>query len=224
MCVEVAPRFVDLAKCLSGVDEVITWGEAAPAIAPGWDVQIEVTELPYVFRTRLLELPLATRYLRVAPARAPGSSALQVGLMWTAGHWNPARGIAFELLQPLLAVTGCEFWNLTTIPLVESRHGVLEDVACRESLVGLASRIAALDVVVSVDTVAAHLAGALGIPALVPLQHDADWRWMTSREDSPWYPSVRLFRRGLDEGWEPAIARVTTALQERADRKRAQHE
>ncbi|HEV3484249.1 MAG TPA: hypothetical protein VG106_02505, partial [Vicinamibacterales bacterium] len=73
----------------------------------------------------------------------------------------------------------------------------------------------ALDLVVTVDTMTAHLAGALGVPVWALLPANADWRWMERRDDSPWYPTMRLFRQQRAGEWEPVIERVTSALQER---------
>jgi hypothetical protein len=75
----------------------------------------------------------------------------------------------------------------------------------------------ALDLVVTVDSMPAHLAGALGVPVWTLLHADPDWRWMQGREDSPWYPSMRLFRQARPGAWEGVVGRVAAALAERAD-------
>src|SRR5688572_13081133 len=76
-----------------------------------------------------------------------------------------------------------------------------------------ASLLAALDLMISVDTMTAHLAGALGVPVWTLLQENADWRWMDQREDSPWYPTMRLFRQERQGDWTTVVDRVTTALE-----------
>jgi ADP-heptose:LPS heptosyltransferase len=87
---------------------------------------------------------------------------------------------------------------------------------------GLAATISRLDLVITVDTLAAHLAGALGVPAWVMLRHEADWRWMHDRGDSPWYPSLRLFRQPAPGDWASAIDDVRRALRSlTGDRKAA---
>lgn len=222
VCVEVAPHFVELARCLEGVDHVITWGDAAPDPAPEYEVQMEVMELPYVFRTHLAALPLATRYLQLpsrltlrslAPRRSQGTRRLQVGLMWTAGEWNRSRGFAFDLLQPLLTLADCDFWSLSDKPAPCGVGAVMhDDTGAQISLVALAERIAQLDLVITVDTLAAHLAGAMGVPGWLLLQRHADWRWMSERDDSPWYPSLRLFRQTKEGDWHELITRVAQAL------------
>ena len=210
VCVQVAPEFVELAQCLDGVDEVVTWEQAEFA----WDVQMEVTELPYVLRTQVSELPVATNYLRlpVRSAQKP-QQKLRVGLAWTAGAWKPSRSIPLETLQPLLCVRGCSFWNLLREPAPQQTEGVLlEDARCRESPLGLAERIQQLDLVVTVDTLAAHVAGAMGVPAWVLLEYEADWRWQRTRDDSPWYPLLRLFRQRCAGDWTEVAARTADAL------------
>ena len=224
LIVEVAPEFVELAGFFDGVDEVITWGEDAPLSPPAWDVQIEVAELPYVFRTQLHDLPLAERYLRVPkdspPAlRVRSSAGLRVGLVWASGKWNTSRSVPLEMLRRLLQTPGCEFWNLqggsaleqaSTLREVENFH---TDPRCAHNLLWLAQSIANLDLVITPDTLAAHLAGALGTPAWVMLQREADWRWMLHRDDSPWYSSLRLFRQSSQGDWSSVIDAIRGALQ-----------
>ncbi len=219
VCLQVAPPLVELAQCLAGVGEVITWGPEAQMPEPEWDVQVEVMELPYLFRTQLAELPIATRYLNM-PVVLKGNDdkALQVGLMWTAGDWNAERSISFERMRSLLQVEDTAFWNLER-HAVPSGTGLRDDGRTRECLPGLAERVAQLDLVITVDTVTAHLAGAMGVPAWVLLQRDADWRWMRGREDSPWYPSLRLFRQAHEGRWDEPLASVTSELKKLAKAK-----
>ena len=226
---EVPPRFVALARMFCGVDEVVTWGDDAPAEAPAWDVQVEIMELPFIFRTSFAELPLATQYLRVPAegvdeaARAMddvskqgGASKPRVGLVWAGGEWNPDRSIPFSELAPILQNKSFEFWNLQGgVAADEANNTAMHNATtiCGNGLVALAATIANLDLVITVDTVAAHLAGAMGKPAWVMLQHAADWRWMIARDDSPWYPSLRLFRQPHPGDWESVVTAVMEALE-----------
>jgi hypothetical protein len=225
LIIEVPPRLRELASCFDGIDEVITWGEGAPASTPEWDVQIESIELPFVFRTRLSDLPLTTNYLNISrgsnciPVVAvPFHNVLRVGLAWTAGAWNPKRSIPFPIIQSLLEVDGCEFWSLqASAEVVDgdsfSTSTILhEDDACRNSINALAVKISQLDLVITVDTLAAHLAGALGVSAWLLLQHEADWRWLHQVDKSPWYPSLRLFRQPKAGDWKSVIGATKDAL------------
>jgi hypothetical protein len=225
LIVEVPPALVELAACFEGVERVITWGADAPHAAPPWDVQVEINELPYLCRTTAEQLPLATRYLHLPDAAlqhfAPHANhpeSLRAGLVWASGRWNPTRSIPFDMLRPVLEYEGCEFWNLQGgserqrwSQLAPSPH--LHDAsACEHSIVALAATIAQLDLVITSDTLAAHLAGALGTPAWVMLERAADWRWQHAREDCPWYPSLRLFRQQHDGKWADVIDRITNEL------------
>lgn len=225
LIVEVSPQFQELAFCFDGVEEVITWGERAQASTSVWDVQIESNELPFVFRTRLSDLPLATNYLKIPldrdrtrAVRAPSRDVLRVGLAWTAGAWNPQRSVPFVGMRSLLEIDGCEFWSLQAGPNVVGGKSfpagttLREDPGCRDSIKGLAAKISQLDLVITVDTLAAHLAGALGVPAWVLLQHEADWRWLHEVDHSPWYPSLRLFRQPKAGDWKSVICAVKDAL------------
>ena len=225
---EAPPRFVELAYLFDGVDDVITWGDGAPPQAPLWDVQIEVMELPYLFRTAITDLPFSTHYMRLpqeavhhaASAMRRGcdvSRRCRIGMIWAGGDWNPQRSIPFELLEPLLKNDKIEFWNIQGGVAAQDATGArMRDATaeCGDGLLRLAATMANLDLVLTVDTFAAHLAGALGIPAWVMLQHAADWRWMTERSDSPWYPTLRLFRQRQPQDWTGVVEDVRNALAE----------
>jgi hypothetical protein len=223
LVVEVNPRFVELARYFDGVEEVITWGVSAPAEPPQWDVQIEVMELPYLFRSRLCDLPRAQGYLNLPDSQSiepDPSERFRVGLVWTAGAWNPERSISFSTLHPLLEVAGCEYWDLQESNAQqdsirsEQTSSLQRNPADGQSIMGLAKRIKELDLVITVDTLAAHMAGALGTPCWLLLQHAADWRWMHERTDSPWYPTLRLFRQQAPGDWAGVIASARESLQE----------
>ena len=219
---EVPPRLLDLATCFRGVSQVITWGKLAPSAAPPWDVQVEVMELPYLFRTKPDDLPITTRYLeppakdiRATAAKMGTKDSFRIGLVWAAGEWNPERSIPLAALDRLLQNQAFEIWNLQGGPsAAEGQSSPMRDAQaiCGDGLLALAATIANLDLVITVDTLAAHLAGAMGTPAWVLLQHTADWRWMHGRSDSPWYPHMRLFRQHREGEWKPVVDAVLLAL------------
>jgi hypothetical protein len=225
LIVEVPPRMVDVAPWFEGVGTVITWGALAPAAAPAWDVQMEIMELPYAFRVTATQLPVRRKYLhvprevqrriaeRMGPRRLP-----RVGMVWAAGEWNPSRTIPWKLVRKLLGVDGCEFWNLQggaqhSDWRVLSEGTTARDASeCGEGIATLAGVIEQLDLVITVDTLAAHLAGALGKPAWVLLPYAADWRWMVARADSPWYPSLKLCRQPVAGNWDGLLDQVACDL------------
>jgi hypothetical protein len=222
LTVECAPHAADLVRCISGIDDVVTWEEKGS----DWQRQMEVMELPYIFRTKLIDLPVATDYLHL-PSAALDCAALalgskagmpRIGMVWSAGEWNPSRSIPFELLMPLFARREFEFWNLQG-GADRQKWQVLSGAHFRDTalladagLLPLATVVAHLDLVITVDTLAAHLAGALGIPCFLMLQYAADWRWMIDRNDSPWYPSVRLFRQPSPGQWLTVVGNVDQVL------------
>ena len=222
LVVEVPPAMMEIASSFDGVDDVITWGAGAPAVPPQWDSQIEVMELPYLFRTQPHEMPLAERYLHLPEtmkrqaARAMGSSRLpRVGIVWAAGEWKVDRSVPLGLLQQLLQTSSCEFWNLQG---GRARHEPHLDPNLRDTaffgdgILRLAALISQLDLVITVDTLAAHLAGALDKATWVLLQYAADWRWMLQRIGSPWYPSLKLFRQPCPGDWQSAVDCVRRQL------------
>ena len=226
LAVECAQRAVDLIRCLPGIDEVTTWGADASACSSTWHVQMEVMEIAYIIRSTITDLPIATNYLRLpcreldcaARALAP-KTAPRIGIVWSAGDWNPSRSLPLHALLPILRRTEFEFWNLQGGSAREEWRRLgpgphLRDtpLLANSGLVPLAAFTAHLDLVITVDTLAAHLAGALGIPCFLALQYAADWRWMVERNDSPWYPSLRLFRQPCVGDWAGLVRGLDRAL------------
>ena len=219
---EVPPRLLALARLFECVDDVITWGEDAPRVAPAWEVQIEITELPYLFRTLEEDLPIANGYLHLPGAEVQRAAAAmgsrtqpRVGVVWACGEWNPSRNLPSDLVQRVLGTAGLAFWSLQGSGQAEQAHSwpirnALE--VCGDGLLALAATIANLDLVITPDTLQAHLAAVLGVPVWVLLQHEADWRWMVNRSDSPWYPSLRIFRQRVPGDWAGIFEQVERTL------------
>lgn len=206
---EADPRLLPLLRHFPAVKQVIDWNDRDPA----WDLQIEVMELPYLFRTTQSELPLAARYLALPQARTEAAARQlgpkrrpRVGLVWTCGEWNPSRNVPPDVLAPLASLD-VEFWSLQSRSAIEfcSALPLRDGRKITDGLLPLAAIIANLDLVITPDTLAAHLAGALGKPACVMLQFAADWRWMLDRSNTPWYPSLRLYRQPAPGDWPSVI-------------------
>ena len=219
---EVAPQLLPLAPFFRGVLKVCSWGLEASIDPPEWDIQVEVMELPYLFRTTLKELPVATGYLEVptefvqrAGFCMGGCDKPRIGLVWSGGDWNASRSIPFDLLRSVLSQSSFEFWNLQNGPVMLEANGTgirSATTLCGDGILALAATMVHLDLIITVDTLAAHLAGALGKPAWVILQHAADWRWMTKRTDSPWYPTLRLFRQPRPGDWMSVVESLSEEL------------
>lgn len=222
---EVPPALYELAPYIEGVDNVITWGRLAPSLPVFWDTQIEVMELPYIFRTDVFDLPVTQNYVHPPQSRCNcvnrklGRNHPRVGVVWAGGEWNQSRSIPFSVFSQLMSDSECEFWSLQGGSAQGDWNQLPPSPRLRDSadlgdgILNLACVISQMDLVITVDTLAAHLAGAMGIPAWVLLQRAADWRWMASGSSSPWYPSLRLFRQhAAAEDWDRLIAEVRQEL------------
>jgi Flp pilus assembly protein TadD len=197
-------------------------GEPRPA-----DCECALLSLARIFRTRAETIPAAVPYLRPPEAiaarwrqRLATLPGLKTGVVWAGrpGHTNDfRRSLDLAALAPLAAVPGVAFASLQVGPAAAALAAdpplAIADFAPElGDFAETAGAVAALDLVIAVDTAVAHLAGALGKPVWVLLPWVADWRWLIGREDSPWYPTMRLFRQKQDESWPAVVARVAAEL------------
>ncbi len=196
LIVQAHPELVRILRCVSGVDEVVTWGEE-----PAWDSQVEVTELPRIFETTLENVPADVPYLNVGDPAQPAERR-RVGLIWNSSQWNPVRCVPFALLQN--ALDGLD-WDLFSLQFGPERHFLPPTRPGEGDVLDTAVDMLHLDLIITVDTLGAHLAGALARPVWVLLPFEADWRWMLDRTDSPWYPTMRLFRQTRPDDWSGAL-------------------
>lgn len=188
---------------------------------PPHEVEVEVMELAYALRATLDTLPPPCLHLRdrVAgklPVELPRNGDLRVGLLWAASDWDASRSMPPELLMPLLQLPGTRFFSLQQgdagdDPRV-TQLGIEPLSRHTADVVAAAAAVLELDLVVTVDNMLAHLAGTLGRPTWVLLKHEADWRWMDGRHDSPWYPGMRLFRQEEPGRWAGVVQQVAAAL------------
>jgi tetratricopeptide (TPR) repeat protein len=221
---EVEEPLCELMTGLAGATRVIAKGDALPE----FDIHCSLPSLPLAFKTRLETIPSSAPYL-TAPKQAleywgallGAKRSLRIGLAWTgnAKHVRDReRSMRLRDLLPLLDI------DATFVSLQkEVRAGDAETLTtCNMLRFGqeladfsdTAALISQLDLVISVDTSVAHLAGALGKPVWILLTHVPDWRWLLNRDDSPWYPSARLFRQHETREWGSVITRVHEALLE----------
>ena len=148
---------------------------------------------------------------------ARAGSGLKVGLAW-AGNPNHAndrkRSIALKAFDALLALPDIRWISLQIpqFPQAETRGRLIDWTADLKSFLDTAGLIASLDLVVTVDTAVAHLAGAMGKPVFALIPYVPDWRWMIDRTDSPWYPSMRLFRQPGPKQWRKTIESLEIAV------------
>ncbi len=226
LIVEAPPDLVCLFEPLDSIDEVITWGEAAPESQPHWEAQIEITELPRYFRSTSDNLPCNVPYLFVpehlvtlSQDRLGASASMRTGLLWQSSSWNPARSLLLEELTPILACTSFSCYSLQRgegrrqLEAAKWGYNIIDTALTSRTILETAADILNLDLVITVDTMVAHLAGALRKPVWTLLPFEADWRWMIRRSDTPWYPTMRLFRQRSKNDWTPVIAEVKHELE-----------
>ena len=204
---------VDL--CAKNFPDVGIFSEAAQE--PLAEARCRLSSLPFFFATRLNNIPPAP-YL-TAPEdelwrdRLRDRSSPRIGLVWAGNakfQNDAARSIDFHVLSPLLSCGPEHFVSLQkdrTDNLPTS--GFFDAAPQLKNFTKTAALITELDLVISVDTATAHLAGALGKPVFILLPFNGDWRWLLEREDSPWYGSARLFRQKKPGDWDDVIARVS---------------
>jgi tetratricopeptide (TPR) repeat protein len=194
--------------------------------AGSYDCHASLMDLPGIFRTSLETIPNETPYLNLEndlldiwSGRLGPKENLRVGLVWAG---NPAhkndrnRSIDLELFQPLSEIKELSLFSLqvgqsekAAIVLGSSVRELEKEI---KDFADTAAAISALDLVISVDTAVAHVAGALGKPVWTLLPFIPDWRWLLDRDDSPWYPSMRLFRQDRPGDWSGVITNVVTEL------------
>ncbi len=221
---ECQPALQRLLEMMPGVSAVVAQGE----LPPRCDLQVPLLSLPRIFETRLESVPNGVPYLS-GTAHSPqpiahcprleGATGIRIGLVWAGSPKpNPRRSCTLDDLAPLWEIQGITWYSLQVGPRAKD----LEQPGVKTPLIDLSDQltdfadtaaiISQLDLVITVDTAAAHLAGALGVPVWLLLIKVADWRWMLGREDCPWYPTMRLFRQREAGEWGEVGRRVGEAL------------
>lgn len=229
---EVPRELVRLMSTLDGVDQLIEAGHALPP----FDCHCPLLSLPLACRTGLASIPSKTPYLFADPQAtrewheriaAPAQKCLNVGLVWAGGNRphvaelrknDARRSITFERLAPILDVPNVRFFSLQKGPAArqlqhdDSHLNVIDYTGELDDFADTAALVANLDLVISVDTSTAHLAGALDKPVWILNRFDTCWRWMLKRTDTPWYAQAKLFRQPALGDWDSVIRNVRDAL------------
>lgn len=224
---EVPKQLVRLVRTIAGADQVIAAGDPLPE----FDCHCPLLSLPRVFKTNITNIPAPVPYLAADAERIAAwrerlpHAGLRIGIAW---QGNPsatadwARSVPLRRLAPIAALPGVRLISLQkhngvdqleSLPpgmLVETLGPDLD--AGPAAFLDTAAVMMSLDLVISCDTAIAHLAGALGRPVWLLLPHSPDWRWLAGREDSPWYPTARLFRQTQPRDWSGVIVNVAEAV------------
>ena len=219
---ECRPPLRRLLTHMPGIDRTCATGDALPA----FDVQAPLMSLPHIFGTMLDTIPAAVPYLRVPADTAvdlpnAGTGELKVGFAWAGSptrREDRIRSVEASRFRPLFQVPGTRFYALQ----VGARAGGFQAIADAENVHDLAPAIGdfadtaaaleKLDLVITVDTAVAHLAGALARPVWVLVPFARTYLWLAGRDDSPWYPTLRLFGQTKPGAWDPVFARVRDEL------------
>lgn len=219
---ECQPALKPLLQTMPGVDGVFGYGENLPA----FDLQAPLLSLPGIFQTTLESIPAVVPYLRptkdtIEPLPKREGARIKIAFAWCGSRSqnDDQRPLPMECLRPILEVPNASFYSFQTGPAAEelrrSNFGS-EVVDLSPQLKTFASSAALLDqvdLVISIDTALAHLAGAMGKPAWVLLPFAPDWRWKLVGESCPWYPTLRLFRQSKFADWSEPVNGVVEELQ-----------
>jgi hypothetical protein len=216
------PVLADVLATGAGVDEVVLPG----GHPPHFDFHAPLPSLPAIFRTTLETIPAETPYLSVpahvpnresiTAALAPSAGKMRIGCAWVGNpvHTrNHERSIPPSIFSELAKIQGVDWFAF--------QHGMGSEVPfpgvtplspLLSTFSDTAHSLSRLDLIITVDTSLAHLAGAMGIPVWLLVTHAPDWRWMLDRPDSPWYPTMRIFRQPRPGDWEAVLRQVVQAF------------
>ena len=219
---EAKPELASLLATAPGVDRVIE------SVAPTdrFDLQVNLASLPGIFGTDLTNMPATIPYLHVDAGRVESwrqrlgpRTGLRVGIAWqgSRGHANDRhRSVDPGRFAEIASIPGVQIVSLQKGATKLPAFPLVDRTAELDSFLDTAALVRNLDLVVTVDTSVAHVAGALGVPVWVAVPFAPDWRWLLDREDSPWYPTMWLVRQnGLDQ-WDDVFARMARELESHA--------
>jgi hypothetical protein len=215
LTVESPPALIPLFRTISSIDRLLVLD--SDCVSGGDYVQIESTELPYLFRTTLASIPCAVPYLRAFGCPpVPHRRMRSIGLCWSSGPFDNRRSMRLAEFEALRRLPDTRFFQLQRGPahreIVRSSLVFQNSDDSTMDLLCTAFLINSLDLIISVDTMVAHLAGALGRSTFLLVHTDADWRWFRYREDSPWYPTMRILRQSEAGKWKPVVERLVELL------------
>jgi hypothetical protein len=212
-------ELLNLMRGLNDVDQLITHADALPE----FDVHCSLLSLPRIFSTNLQSIPHDIPYLKADSSKAEtcrtrlndSTSKKKIGLAWAGRpehNLDRYRSLSAGALQPMVQFPDASFFSLQKESSAQPKS-IIDWTNELRDFTDTAALIDSLDLVISVDTAVAHLAGALGKPVWLLLPFVPDWRWLLNRTDSPWYPTIRLFRQPTPGDWNSPIEQIAQALQ-----------
>jgi hypothetical protein len=206
------PRLLPLLGSLrSGAHQLLPLHDGAPEA--DYDIDIELFELMHALRLTLHDVAVPVPYLLPSGARRVRQAGLpRVGLVWRAGEWDDSRSIPVGSFALLNEVKHVQWVLLQRGPGLARWPHDFGSAPFMADVVEEAQEMRRLDLLISVDTCSAHLAGAIGVPVWTLLPHAADWRWMSERSDTPWYPTMRLLRQPAPGDWTALLSQIVVEL------------
>jgi tetratricopeptide (TPR) repeat protein len=227
--VECPQPLIDLLRSCPGIDELTTQSDKPPT----FDFHAPLLSLPRILGTSTGNIPGEVPYLSAREdlvqqwgERLNEDDAFKIGVAWQGNplhRWDGLRSVSLSQFAQLSEVRGVRLFSLQkgagTEQLAQAQFPISDCGSEIRDFMDTAAVMMNLDLVITCDSAVAHLAGALGIPVWVALPFTPDWRWLLDREDSPWYPTMRLFRQTKFRDWDGVFQRITAALTEslRAD-------
>lgn len=239
---ESQPSLTKLLSLCPYLDQVICAGQPMPA----HDFQVQLMSLPLILQTKIKEIPAQIPYLfadktiiETWKQKISKHNNLMIGICWQADvHKNSqysvvnqdsvAKSIPLKLLSKISQLPNVSVYSLQKINGLEQIAELPKNIQVHHfddldtingPFMDTAAIIQSLDLVITIDTSIAHLAGGLGIPTWILLPWHADWRWQINRSDSPWYPTMKLFRQDIQGYWEPVITNIMNDLMEQLKKK-----
>jgi len=215
------PALVPLFKDWDGADQIILHGDRIP----DFDYYASVFDLPYGLGTTLKNIPNRVPYLPLLEPDSrtllTGDGRLKVGIVWAGSplhKHDSKRSLSLDILKGLFEARNVSFYSLNRDQRegddeILKRYGVVDLASKIDDFSDSARLIRQMDLVITCDTSTAHLAGGLGVPVWTLLPFAPDWRWMMGRSDTPWYPTMKLFRQQEPRAWDEVIARVRREIE-----------
>lgn len=218
----VQPELLGLLSDVEGADALYPLHEGTFDVS--YDIDVEIMELAHVLRVTPEMISSRVPYVAVPDSRVQhaGSRPISVGLVWEAGSWDRRRCVPLRALSLLHQIPGVRLFSLQQGAGRAMAEMIRAQDIATSDLKSLAEIIRSLDLILTIDTMVAHLAGALGAQVWTMLHSDCDWRWPKRSRDSMWYPTMKLFHQSAPGDWDGVLKQVAFELEELVSGRRHQ--
>jgi hypothetical protein len=214
------PELLSLVERVDGADRVLALHDGEPEVA--FDVDIEIMEVPHAIRAGREQFEMRSPYLKKVAGEGgeslAGMETVTAGLVWQGGDWDRRRAVPAALLKRL-RVPGTKLYSLQRGPASNEAAQIGAVDISTPDIETLAHTLKKLDVLICVDTMVAHLSGALGCETWLMLHADCDWRWPSAGHHTFWYPTMKLFHQRVAGEWDDVVGEVRKALLNRLEQR-----